>query len=239
MKKPARHRLPIDCPICGQEIGKYDTESEKHIKNHVWEEDIKYNLPIGCPGCDMKFKRAGGHLVGHFRRHDAVQTGKFLNELLKKRSRIDSITEKDIVGRFINNIKDFTDNIAHVLTEVPVSNEPNKSPRDCKAIDAIVVHGEVSYPSTGHLINCSSKSQCKLYLDTIIEQRDNTRVSIYEIKKEINFRSIGQCICYPYNMKLYYGDNGRINIEERAVAFSKNNKFHSEPAEEYIDLYQI
>jgi len=202
-------------------------------------------LPLECPYCEKEFDTAQG-VDSHF----AFNSGHPMNMCDQFKSQIQTAIENssENEGFSEQNIIDEWAKSAYpnewYLTEVPISTVESNS---IKKADILVVTN--SYPITlnefvtnsiqrSNSLNTSGEDRVRTLFSQLKENAINVR--IFEAKKKLNFKSIGQILSYSELLPAYYGEEIDINVVEKGIIFAEGDPFCRSVAEKYnIQLSQV
>jgi len=212
-------------------------------------------LPIECPYCPINDKKeffdakgVDSHFVfsdGHPNRTEDFKR-RIRTVKQKKSTSADLPKENEIKEYWVeNNYPNlyFTD-------EVPVQLSTSQS--NFKYVDIVMYEDfpfqniETYYkkairqgfldPMSGRFVN--KESQVQFILQNT--SQDPLEVRIFEIKRELNFKSIGQILSYSEFFPEYYSQHGNIEVVEKGIIYAEEDKMCFKLAERYgISLHPV
>lgn len=214
---------------------------------------VDNNLPIICPDClDEKYKFYSIDGVDkHFEvSHNHDSNPEQIKQQIKdaKNTETDSKqlpNEANIIELWANtNFHEF-----NYCKEVPVQVSTLNS--NSKRIDVVLFETwpfrseseylrEANRQGAFNRMSGGFKSKQDQVEFILSNTRDPARVSIYEAKRELDFKSIGQILSYSEFFSEYYSSCGDIRVVERGIIYGDGDVMCRETAERYgISLYPV
>lgn len=238
----------FECKYCGGDITN---------PNNSFEVECPHceNILFGCPVCGKPLKTVGSHFAfaSPKNKHRSSKKEEFKTKIeqWKKDQRPDQRerSEDEIQQEWINQNES---EYAFVLTEVPVGKVGGSG--QSRRIDIIAVRAMIELPrqignqqaTEGErwLVNEALRrddypTEKKLRQIISRHQGNELEVDVYEVKKELNPKAVGQLVVYTHQLPQEYG----VEIAKRGIIFGseyRKDRMCVQAAKEHgIDISRV